>query len=551
MKRQAAEWGTQGAADIVQILTRPSSTAFEKPEPGRARLYDILALIVCLGVGLLSFSLGASREVGNWGVETDFLGRDVGLAQNVLSGKPYMNQHYPPGYAYILAGMWILTHDFFKAGIAISVAASSLLALAGYGIVSMLYDRRLAFVTTLFVLLALLPHSFVASTDVLANFLLLAPLWLLLRREPTMGVCLLSGAAAGLACLVRYNAIFLLVGIPLALLFRSGPDDTLRPRLRRMTAFAAAALVVTAPWLIVNWQYHGSPFASDLHGQVAAHFYHPKGDGSPSSISSMEQQYASYWDVLTHDPVRVCVRFMKDIVHDRVLKLSWDVIGFPAFLFAGAGMLLYLRDLTRSRLVFLMVCGGGYLLHGLAGFADRFYLFLYPLLFLFVSLAALELGKVALRLQETSRVWNVSWILIVGLLFASGYTSASRIAYFLRTAPVYLLDAAEVLSARAVPGDSIMSLKPHLAYLAKLNMEPIEGLETIKDYATRARERHIRFIVYSAMEESHIAGLQALRDPSLMPPEFRVVYEHVPTRTLIYEFARPADHQMPRTKASE
>ena len=410
------EWWPDGVKSVVQISTQPSSTSFKGPEPDRARLYDILALIVCLGVGLLSFSIGASREVGNWGVETDFLWRDVGLAQNVLSGKPYMNQHYPPGYAYILAGMSLLTHDFFKAGIAISVAASSLLALAGYGIVSMLFDRRLAFVTTLFVLLALLPHSFVASTDVLANFLLLLPLWVLLRREPTMGVCIQSGAAAGLACLVRYNAIFLLVGIPLALLCWSGTEDSMRHRIRKITAFAAAALLVTAPWLLVNWHYHGSPFASDLHGQVAAHFYHPKGDGSPSSISSMQQQYASYWEVLTHDPVRLCVRFMKDILHDRVLKLSLDVIGFPAFLFAGAGMLLYLRDLTRSRLVFLMVCGGGYFLHGLAGFADRFYLFLYPLLFLFVSLAALELGKVALRLEETSRVWNVSWILIVGLL---------------------------------------------------------------------------------------------------------------------------------------
>lgn len=527
----------------MQISTQPSSTSFKGLEPDRARLYDVLVLIVCLGVGLLSFSIGASRDVANWGVETDFLWRDVGLAQNVLSGKPYMNQHYPPGYAYVLAGISLLTHDFFKAGIIISVVASTLLGLVGYGIVSILFERQRAFVTTLFVLLALLPYSFVASTDVLANFLLLLPLWVLLRREPTMGVCIQSGAAAGVACLVRYNAIFLLIGIPLALLCFSPAEDSLRRRLQKVLAFGAAVLVVTAPWLFVNWQYHGHPFASDLHGQVAAHFYHPKGDGSPSSIESMQQQYASYWDVLTHDPVRLCGQFIKDILHDRVLKLSLDVIGFPAFLFAGAGMLLFLRDLTRSRAVFLLVCGGGYLLHGLAGFADRFYLFLYPLLFLFVSLAVVELGRVAIRLQETSRVWNVSWVLIAGLLFASAYTSAARVGHFLRTAPTHLLDAAEVLRERAVPGDLIMGLKPHLAYLAKLNMESLDGVETIEDYVTRARERNVRFIVYSAFEESYFEGLRALRDPARVPQEFRVVYEHVPTKTLVYEIARPSDRQ--------
>jgi hypothetical protein len=107
------------------------------------------------------------------------------------------------------------------------------------------------------------------------------------------------------------------------------------------------------------------------------------------------------------------------------------------------------------------------------------------------------------------------------------------------------LDAAEVLSARAVPGDSIMSLKPHLAYLAKLNMEPIEGLETIEDYVTRARERNVRFIVYSALEESNSEGLRALHDPARMPQEFRVVYEHAPTKTLVYEIAPPSDRHKP------
>ena len=197
---------------MVQILTQGFWTSSNGYEQDRARWYDILFLVACLGIGVFSFSIGVSREVGHWGVETDFLYRDVAQAQNVLSGQPYTNQHYPPGYAYVLAGLSLLTHDFFKAGIIISAVASTLLGLVSYGIVTVLFDRRLAFVTTLLVLLALLPHSFEASTDVLANFLLLLPLWILLRCEPTMSACIQAGLTAGMAYLVRYNAIFILVG---------------------------------------------------------------------------------------------------------------------------------------------------------------------------------------------------------------------------------------------------------------------------------------------------------------------------------------------------
>ena len=100
-----------------------------------------------------------------------------------------------------------------------------------------------------------------------------------------------------------------------------------------------------------------------------------------------------------------------------------------------------------------------------------------------------------------------------------------------------------------MPGNSIMGLTPHLAYLAKLSMESLEGLESIEDDGTRAREPNVRFIVYSAFEESYFEGLRPLRDPTRVPQEFRVVYEHLPTKTLVYESARPSDRQKPRSKA--
>jgi hypothetical protein len=133
-------------------------------------------------------------------------------------------------------------------------------------------------------------------------------------------------------------------------------------------------------------------------------------------------------------------------------------------------------------------------------------------------------------------------MVVTCLLIASAYTSSAQVGHFFRSVPIHLLDAAEVLRARAAPGDAIMCYKPHLAYLAKLNMVSIEGPNTIEKYLQRARERNVRFIVYSEFEEEFWEGLRALRDPALMPKEFQVVYEHIPTKTFIYEITQTSDH---------
>src|SRR5262245_22843657 len=139
---------------MVESLEQRFFNSLNDSHPTRSRWYDICAVVACLGVGILALTIGASREVGHWGVETDFFRRDVVQAQNVLSGQAYTDKHYPPGYSYVLAGTSLLTHDVFKAGIIISAVASTLLGLVTYGIVIVLFDRRLAFVTTLFVLFA-------------------------------------------------------------------------------------------------------------------------------------------------------------------------------------------------------------------------------------------------------------------------------------------------------------------------------------------------------------------------------------------------------------
>lgn len=95
-------------------------------------------------------------------------------------------------------------------------------------------------------------------TESLATFLATLQLYLLVRcRRPGsgLGLPLLAGAVTGLAQLVRVDAVALLPACLVAL----GLALPLRTRVKRLAAFALAALVVFAPWPLRNLYHFGHP----------------------------------------------------------------------------------------------------------------------------------------------------------------------------------------------------------------------------------------------------------------------------------------------------
>lgn len=519
--------------------SRERQTSMEQAasRSGEDRRYDLLALAACLCIGTLALGLGAFREVGNWGVETDFFGRDVVQAGLVLAGEPYTNQHYPPGYAYLLALLSRFTSDMFAAGKILSGLSAGLIGFVSYRLLSVLWGRRQALAATILTLLALLPHAFVASADMVANLALVVPMWLLLRREATVAVCAQAGVAAGAAYLLRYNALFVLAGIPVALLFLGEAGDSWRTRLVKMAVFLGAALLVMAPWLLVNWHRNGSPFASDLHQQVAAHFYHPQGDAFVWAVADMGQRFASPWEVLLHDPWQIAKTFLKDVLYGKAYRLSWYVLGFPAALFAGAGLLLYLQQMTAKRAAFLILCAAGYLLHGLAGFAVRFYFFLFPLLFVLVVLPLFHFERMPIPGQVVRREWAIGWWVFSLVALAVAYSSYVSARWFLEAEPTHLLDAAAAIKSRAAAGDRIMAVEPHLAHLTGLNVTSGAVADSLDQYLATVAAEGIRFLVYSKHEEDYWPGLRVLSEPDRLPQAYRVIYEHGPSRTIVYEIA--------------
>lgn len=507
---------------------RPSDLPFSM-----SARYDVCALIICLSIGLLALGIGALRQVGNWGVESDFYSHYVKQAQNILSGKPYTYIHYPPGYAYLLAGLSYLISDLFSAAKMVSALSTALIGWLSYGLLATLFDRRLAFVSTVFLLLFLLKHAFLAATDTLANALLLLPLWIVFRRKGTAATYLMAGVAAGLAYLVRYNALFVLAGIPFALLVVNPDEEPQKERIRKAGTFLTAAFVTALPWFIANWHTNGSPFAGDIIHQIAAHFHHPQGDKYTWTIKEAGIQFPSLWDALLYDPSRVLRMFLKDVLHDRVLNLTLLGIGFPACLFAGAGLLLWLPRATKRQAAFVVVCALGYLLHGLAGYAERFYFFLFPLLFLFVVLGVFQVEKATGH--NSTRLTKLAWLVVGLLLIESVYAAYVSTRWLRNNEPRYLLEVARLLEKQSSRDDAVMTIEGQIGYLTDRRLVNAKGPKTAEEYLLKARKQGVRYIMYSEFEESYWSGLKALSQPEQLPRDFRLVYQHDPGKVLIYE----------------
>jgi hypothetical protein len=495
--------------------------------------YDIAAGFFCILVFAAALTIGHFREIGNLGVETDFYGSYAPQAERLMQGQSYTYRHNPPGYVILLALMSLLTDNLFHAGTALSALATGLLGCVAYLLFKVLADVRIAFAATVLLLLALLPSSFLAASDVVGALAIILPVLILLKPAVlTLRVCVLAGIAAGAAYLIRSNAASVILGIGFCLLFVYPPQERIKARLLKTSAFVIFALLTVAPWLVYNWQINGSPFASTAHLQVAAYQYF--GDQSGLMLRQADSEFHSFTDVIRHDPSGFVATYLKDIVVANPLRLARQALGFPEFLFAAAGLFFFLTDLCRRKAVVLLVSGFGYLIVGLVGFLPRYYLFLYPILFLLVAYAFFQPKIFGLLGRVKPFKLPVAVMAMTLLVVVVAVKSSQATKRMLDSEPKHLLGIAQFLRERSSPGDAIIVRKAHLAYLAGLK-QALPLAQSGNDYVSNVRQIGARYIVYSEADIRLWPGLESLKDPGSAPNGFKLIYVHQEPRVLVYE----------------
>jgi hypothetical protein len=519
--------------------------------------YDRITLILSLSIILICLVISYFREVGTFGVETDFYGVYAIQAENMLAGKPYTYQHNPPGYCLLLAIFTYFVDDTFTAGKIISALATGMFTYISYFLLSIFTKKRLAFIVTIISLVAILPYSFTASTDVLGSTLIISSIWFFLKRQKVTisknTNYFLSGLIAGCAYLTRANAIFVSLSILTSIFIFNPHRETFKKILIASAIFIAGLMLIVLPWLVYNWKINGSPFASTAYAQLAAHFYHPQGDNLITSVNEMRDKFKSLTEVILYDPVNFISIYSKDILFVNIptvfvskFLLSkaefpvYQILITPPLILFALGFYCLLRDIRtynkekQSKIfTFLFVNLLGYLILGLVGFSRRYYFFLFPCLFLIIVYPIYRSPFWRKGFRSYSFPKIISTTLIILLTSSLPITASIETYNLFASEPKYLLEIATFLQSKISPHQTIIVRKPHLAYLAKLN--PVFPLaNTAEEYLTVARENQAQYIVYSDDEATLWKGLKSLANPQQLPQEFQLIYRHQPSNTLIY-----------------
>ena len=496
-------------------------------------------MVFCLVIFVVALTIGHSRKVGDFGAEPDFYGDYVVQADNILAGRPYTLRHHPPGYTLILAGVSRFTHDYFAAGKIMSACATASFGWFTYLLLKNLFGSRVALATTILSLIAVVPFSYLASTDMVGAFTIILALWVFLRRPVLTPWCvLLAGIFTEVAYLIRSQGIFVLVGVCVALMFVKTRKRTYQDHLLSFLIYASGFFLLTSPWLVSNWRTNGAAFAGTGHLQIALHFYHPLDDSVPL-LDAFE--FGSLFEVVMHDPPKLFKRYLNDVLLNYPGNLFVQAMRFPAYLFAGGGLLMLLGDLTRRRLVMLTVCLLGHLLLGLVGFQVRYYLFLFPCLFLFVCYFLFHRAVITnLQLRRFPKA-TLSWLLLTILAACQTIDARYQTKGRLASEPRHLIEIADFLRQRSSPQDAIFALQPHYAHLAGIRhvfpvkQTPDTYIETADHYLAKAKEISARYIAYSDIEAKIWPGFKSLANPDTVPDGLRLIYHHKPSNTLIYE----------------
>ncbi|PSB33502.1 ArnT family glycosyltransferase [Chlorogloea sp. CCALA 695] len=511
---------------------------------------DRIILVFCLTTCLLALFIGSFREVGAFGVESDFYEVYAVQAENILAGGFYTYEHNPPGYCLLLAAITFLTGNTFIAGKLISAFATGFFGWISYLLLKTLFGYKIAFISTIFLLLTLIPSSFLAATDVVSSAFITLSLYLFLRQPfLSLNNCFWLGFAAGISYLMRGNAIFVSVGIAFCLIFINFERITWQKRLIKAVIFIIGVFVVTFPWFIYTWKVNGSAFASTAYLQVAAHFFHPQDDEFITNIQAMRSHFHSFSEVLLYNPPKLINRYLQDVLFLNIPKLFLpksliDSLNFPVYqlvlaiplFFVLRGLFFIIKDikqkqdkLTQKQTAFLLLNLLGYLLLVLVGFHRRYYLFLFPLIFTSI-IYPLVIFPGKARLYRLA----FNWIFIIHLVLVLSAAAYIETKLILVSEPKYLVEIAAFLKTSSLPNETIIVRKSHLAYLANLKAEfPLAT--NANEYLDKAKEINASYIVYSDYEASLWKGLESLSNPKTLPSTFKLIYTHPPTNTLIYE----------------
>jgi hypothetical protein len=500
-------------------------------------------LLVCLVHFWILVSLARQHPIGAYATETDFYHLYAPDAERIARGQFPENKFQGPGYPAVVAAVATLTgkrDDLFTVGKWLSVICAVACGWLIFTLFSRVFNPWAGFGAQAIAALSgeLPQYSIQAATDLLFLLICLAVLVVFLgERLPVRGRVALAGALTGVAYVVRYNGLFLLVTCLTGILLLNVFGQSWRERWRACAMFVATFLLAASPWLIANWIHRGSPFYNANYLNIATEFYPELAGGkvNQDGTRALEERFRSFGDVLRHDPKRLLAQYPVNLWESLRLSVKDELVHWVVGLMAWFGVLRALferRSKHRSpnqikRQSLLMIAGALYfLLMALNHWETRYYFFV---MVLYAGFAVYACGRIYEPAQNYGwlRLFAFTIIPLVSfgfLFYASLSKGRANVRQFLDSQPMELLAARDYLQSVNARSLRIVARKPHLPSLTRNEWVFFPQVNSLDELRAWLLENRVDYIAISKREIKERKQLAPLGDPRNAPDWLRAVW---------------------------
>ena len=491
---------------------------------------------IAVFAAVLSWLAVAQHPVGDYGGESDFYG---GYAQGAhgIQGGTWDARRYVivgPVYEVTLALVGKVTPDLFTAAKLISVVAAVGAAAFWFALLARLLGTLGGLWALGFLIVngTFLRYGYAASTDMLAVFFQSACLFAALGARGRWAP-FLSGLAAALAVLTRYNAIYLVPVLIAAVIWRSASVS----KTRRVLATAAGFLVIVAPWVAFSvgqgvipgeGLIRGYAFYADDHGEWNVQ--------DALSSASTPKTIPGWSSVVGADP--------RAFVTDRLRQIpihlrgdARDLIGWPSAVAALFGLVLLWRRRLERRLWPIAIAGAVCFLTLLAAFHSSRYSL--PMVMFYASGAA---GLSWVTSRGGRGVATGVGLAAIGLTLATSFQIQRTVQ---RETPREVIAAGQALRSLAPRGAAVIARKGHIAYYSDRLVLPFPRVRSLPELAAYARANGAEYLYFSWLETQMRPELAYMLDPTAAIPGLTIVHSSERKPAILYrigpDFGRAPD----------
>jgi 4-amino-4-deoxy-L-arabinose transferase-like glycosyltransferase len=521
----------------------PGSTAAGRSGTDLRWLRLLIPLLLC-GASFAVFATAAHRHpIGTYWTETDFYHLYLPDAKRIAAGQFPENPYQGPGFPALVAIVTKVTGDWFVAGKWISVVCATLVVALSFFLFSRLFGfwAGVAAAALVPVSAQFVQFAISATTDILFLFLALASLVALLDEKlPRSLRVSTAGVVAGLAYLVRYNGLFLVMTALIGILLLNLFEEAWRGRIKASVLFLALFIATTSPWLVVNYRYRGSPIYNTNYLNMATEFYPELVDWKTNQdgTRTLESVFRSFSDVLRYDPVRILRHYPANLYASLRDSLSTDLVATLTGWFALVGAGLFISEKRKKAGLTVLIATGLYLLlMALNHWETRYYFFV---MVVYCGFAAYALRVLFHLLRKhlpmvPRMVVVLPLALFAGMWVRSLAMARSDISVFLANHPMEVVAACDYLRAQGVHGARIVARKPHLAAICDQEWVFFPAAKSLDELRAWLMENKADYVVVSSVEVKRRKELAALRSPETAPYWLEAVWETKDPLLILYQ----------------